>query len=39
MAVTEAATLRWHHAWLAIDNHTANARLELIGRFEADVVF
>jgi len=24
MAVTEAASLRWHHAWLAFDNDTAN---------------
>jgi hypothetical protein len=39
MAVTEAAPLGWHQARLAVDDDTANARLELNGRFEPDVVF
>jgi hypothetical protein len=39
MAVTEAAPLGWHQARLAVDDNTANARLELNGRFEPDVVF
>jgi hypothetical protein len=39
MAVTQATTLRGHHARFAVDDDTANARLELIRRFEPDVVF